>query len=73
MTIDEAIKHEEELAKEQEQLYSFCPVSDMRFCDGRSDCTSLSKGTGKGCLKCAEEHQQLAGWLKELKQLKKGI
>ena len=42
MTIDEAIKHAEEVAEEQV----------------------------KRCEKCAEEHRQLAEWLKELKQLR---
>jgi len=45
MTIDEAIKHAEEVAS--------------RLFDDRVH-----------CIKCAEEHQQLAAWLKELKQLK---
>ena len=71
MTIDEAIKHAEEEAIEQHQLYSLCPVSDMQFCDGRSNCKTLKNGAGRGCLKCAEEQEQLAEWLKELKQLKK--
>ena len=38
MTLDEAIKHAEEVAKEQEKLG-----------------------------KCAEEHRQLAKWLRELR------
>jgi len=42
MTIDEAIKHAEEVAEEQV----------------------------KRCEKCADEHRQLAEWLKELKQLR---
>ena len=45
MTIDEAIKHAEEVAS--------------RLFDDRVH-----------CIKCAEEHQQLAEWLKELKQLR---
>ena len=40
MTLDEAIKHAEEVA------------NDMELC----------------CKECAEEHRQLAEWLKELKQ-----
>lgn len=40
MTLDEAIKHAEEVA------------NDMELC----------------CKECAEDHRQLAGWLKELKQ-----
>lgn len=41
MTLDEAIKHCEEKAKELKNQY--------------------------GCLACAEEHEQLARWLRELK------
>lgn len=54
MTLDEAIKHCEEKAKEQriEANYRIPPKAE--------------------CLKCAEEHEQLAEWLKELKALKGG-
>jgi len=45
MTIDEAIKHAEEVAS--------------RLFDDNIH-----------CIKCAEEHEQLAGWLKELKAYK---
>ena len=52
MTLDEAIQHCEEKAKEQriEANYRIPPKTD--------------------CLKCAEEHEQLAEWLKELKAYK---
>ena len=69
MTLDEAIKHEEKMAEEQDDLYRICPISDMQFCDGRSDCTSLKNGKDKGCLKCAKEHLQMAEWLKDYKRL----
>ena len=69
MTIEEAIKQAEEMAEEQEELYRLCPTSDMQFCDGRSDCTTLKNGKNKGCLKYAEEHRQLAEWLKDYKRL----
>ena len=65
----EAIKQAEETAEEQEELYRLCPTSDMQFCDGRSDCTTLKNGKNKGCLKCAKEHRQLAEWLKDYKRL----
>lgn len=69
MTIEETIKNEEELAKENEELYRLCPASesDMFHCDGIKDCKSLKNGKNKGCQKCADEHRQLAEWLKELK------
>lgn len=69
MTLDEAIKHIEKLREEQYELYSFCPVSDMQLCDGRSDCT-CTKNPVKGCLKYVGEYMQLAKWLEELKQLR---
>ena len=70
MTLDEAIKHAEEVAKEQKKLYGLCPASDSNRCDGTKDCIALKNGKNKGCLKCAEEHLQLAEWLKELKRLR---
>ena len=72
MTIDEAIKHAEEVAKDQEELYGLCPISEseLSHCDGTKDCKAVKNGENKGCLKCAKEHHQLAEWLKELKQLK---
>lgn len=67
LTLDEAIKHCEEVAEEQSRLYSLCPCP----CDGTTDCTSLKNGKDMGCTKCAADHRQLAEWLKELKSLRK--
>lgn len=70
MTLDEAIKHEEKMAEEQEELYRLCPASESIFhCDGTKDCKSLKNGKDKGCRKCAEKHRQLAEWLKDYKRL----
>ena len=55
MTIDEAIKHAEEVAEEKEK-------------EGKLLCQSES--ASMGCLTCAEEHRQLAEWLKDYKRLK---
>lgn len=56
MTIDEAIKHAEEVAEElEEEAVKGC-------CD---DTEIMNK-----CYECASEHRQLAEWLKELKQLR---
>ena len=66
LTLDEAIKHCEEVAEEQSRLYSLCPCS----CDGTTDCMSLKNGKDMGCTKCATEHRQLAKWLIELKELR---
>ena len=53
MTLDEAIKHCEEKAKEQRIIAKNTSYSD----------TYILK-----CFECAEEHEQLAEWLKELKE-----
>ena len=75
MTLDEAIKHEDELAEYQKELYRLCPASESEIfhCDGTKDCKTLKNGENKGCQKCAEEHKHLAEWLKELKQLREQI
>ena len=50
--LDEAIRHAEEVADEKEK-------------QGKLICQS--EAASIGCLTCAEEHRQLAEWLKELK------
>lgn len=50
MTIDEAIKHAKDVAREEKYYAQF------------EENTLRSK-----CIKCAEEHEQLAEWLEELK------
>lgn len=60
MELDEAIKHCEEKAEEHKKAAS-------RFAyPGKAGTTKESAD----CLECAKEHEQLAGWLKELKTLK---
>lgn len=54
MTLDEAIKRAEEVAEEKEN-------------EGELLCQS--EGASIGCLTCAEEHRQLAEWLKDYKRL----
>ena len=58
MTLDEAIIHAREVASEQKIRSGACVQND-------SECDKFST-----CLKCAEEHDQLAEWLEELKFLK---
>lgn len=58
MTIDEAIRHAEEVAENYE------------FISKDKETTEITK---KGCAECAEEHRQLAEWLRELKEAKKFI
>jgi len=52
MTLDEAIKHAEEVVEKKER--------DLKFYER----------VNEECKECAEEHRQLAEWLKELKQLR---
>jgi len=59
MTLDEAIKHCEEVAEEKENEAQDLEYSKL---DWRHEANK--------CSKCAEEHRKLATWLKELKQLK---
>lgn len=64
MTLDEAIKHSEEVAdkkKREKQKWNKWLESDY---DHRAVAEKVS------CELCAEEHRQLAEWLKELKQLR---
>ena len=56
MTIDEAIIHAREVA-EKNRNFDVIPEKVMA--------TSTFK---YNCIKCAEEHEQLAEWLEELKQ-----
>ena len=57
MTLDEAIKHAEEIAEEKEK----------QVANGDWEKGSI---TEHNCIECASEHRQLAEWLKELKQLR---
>ena len=55
LNIDEAIAHAREVANRQKGKSSICLQNGLE-CEHFSD-----------CLKCAEEHEQLAEWLEELK------
>ena len=54
MTLDEAILHAREVAERNRKQYKNCPSNrtDIRY---------------QTCEECAEEHEQLAEWLEELK------
>lgn len=66
MTLDEAIKHAEAVAKEKR-----LKAHDLKQCkDYGNPKSTITSGVVK-CEACAEEHHQLAEWLKELKQLRK--
>ena len=55
LSIDEAIAHAREVANTQRGKSGICLQNGLE-CEHFSD-----------CLKCAEEHEQLAEWLEELK------
>ena len=58
MTLEEAIKHAEEVAQEKGYEYQEClAVHDME--------------EAMDCRKCGEEHEQLAAWLRELQERRK--
>ena len=57
MTIEEAINHCEEKAEEKRQL-----IEKYKNCISNSEYES-------DCIKCAEEHEQLAEWLKHYREL----
>lgn len=58
MTLDEAIKHCEEVAEEQEKIAIYTSFEMLN-----SD-VDIEK-----CQECANEHRQLAEWLKDYKRL----
>ena len=57
MTLGDAIRHAEEVAWENEQQYNKEPIQ-LGYIEKFYDCK-----------KCAEEHRQLATWLKDYKRL----
>ena len=84
-TLEEAIKHCEEVAEEQEDFDKFqCGYCKPGCEDGVwketcrlpsnipvgcswGECSEQNCPLFPGCLECANEHRQLAEWLKELK------
>ena len=61
MTIDEAIKHCEEVTEEQERKAQ---------CMGRQFVGTTIANYQNACIECAADHRQLAEWLRELKELR---
>ena len=59
MTLDEAIRHCEEVAKENERI-----AFDL------TTAFNMETIKSKECKKCANEYRQLAEWLKDYKRLK---
>ena len=67
MTIEQAIEHAEEVATEQERLMSRYDAASGYT---RSGNEAIRTESSKECEKCAEEHRQLAEWLRILKKAK---
>ena len=59
MTLEEAIEHAEKVAEENEKISLYTPVEYIP--------ADLSI---EQCQNCADDHRQLAEWLKELKVVK---
>lgn len=57
MTLDEAIKHAEEVADEKKN--EACSLYDAKAYE-----------ESRECIWCSEEHRQLAEWLKDYKRLR---
>lgn len=71
MTLDEAIKCAEDVAEESQRIVDTGIVFDNITIDELyADDTVIIEEKLKNCQLCAEEHKQLAEWLKELKQLR---
>lgn len=67
MTLNEAIIHCEEVAEENEHdAKEYNRLTKLETYPSRKECESAYKK----CCKCAEDHRQLANWLKELKRAK---
>ena len=68
MTLDDAIKHAEEAVEEQEKAAKEWHENQVRKCElilfAEMDYTHENE-----CKKCADEHRQLAEWLKDYKRL----
>lgn len=64
MTLDEAIRHAEKIAKEQMQRID--NLSDIPMFGGSDEDIKLIEK----CEKYAEEYRQLAEWLRDYKRLK---
>lgn len=60
LSIDEAIAHARDVAKRNREQWKNCPA-DRRDIEHQT------------CEQCAEEHEQLAEWLEELKALRYGL
>lgn len=65
MTIDEAITHAREVAEKNRKDYEWYSKNPKVWNDGGKK--------QRECLSCAEEHEQLAEWLEELKSYRVSV
>ena len=70
ITLDGAIMHCEEVAENQDKL---CKRYDDASGYSRSHNETIRTNDAKKCEECAEEHRQLAEWLRKLKKYEEGI
>ena len=68
LMIEQAIKHAEEVAIEQERLMG---RYDAASGYARSGNESIRTESAKKCEQCAAEYRQLAAWLRELQERRK--
>lgn len=70
MTLDDAIKHAEEVAEENQRVVDTGIVfDDITIDEFYCDDTEVIAEHLVSCETCAEEHKQLAEWLKDYKRL----
>ena len=65
MTLDEAIKHCEEVAEKQE--------NNAKGCNSFDEWTETEYYDKEKCLQCAADHRQLAEWLTDYKELRNSL
>lgn len=68
MTIDEAIAHAREKAEDNRKYVQECEECAKRKIDKMMGLDKIHQRDMQSCIKCAEEHEQLAEWLEELKR-----
>ena len=73
MSIDEAIKHLKEKAEDNKKYAQECEECAKRKIDKMMGLDKVHRRVMQSCIKCAEEQEQLAEWLEELKEARKGF
>ena len=66
LSLDEAIKHCEEVAEEQEKLFKRYDDESRYTRNHNKEIVSSNAKKSLECFECAKEHRQLAEWLKKL-------